>query len=91
MDTFQNQSGPNPETDRHPSSEPEPETVLPPSSEPDNAECFLKVIALAANLILIYAVISKKPYLFLPWMVVYGFELVGGWAVGLTFLVLPGM
>ena len=33
----------------------------------------------------------QKPILFLPWMVVYGSELVAGWATGISFLMLTGM
>ena len=32
----------------------------------------------------------QKPILFLPWMVIYGSELVAGWATGISFLMLTG-
>ena len=37
-----------------------------------------------------YKMVFQKPILFLPWMVVYGSELVAGWATGISFLMLTG-
>ena len=54
------------------------------------AECLLLAIAVCVNLALLGGTIKSIPFLFLPWMLVYGFEVMGGWAVTLAFLLLPG-
>ena len=54
------------------------------------AECLLLAIAVCVNLALLGGTIKRIPFLFLPWMLVYGFEVMGGWAITLAFLLLPG-
>ena len=54
------------------------------------AECLLLAIAVCVNLALLGGTIRRIPFLFLPWMLVYGFEAMAGWAVTLSFLLLPG-
>lgn len=58
--------------------------------EGDKSEFWVKILALMANLVLALGGYTKRPILYLPWMVIYGMEIVGGWAVGLTFLLFPG-
>ena len=53
------------------------------------AECLLLAIAVCVNLALLGGTIRRIPFLFLPWMLVYGFEAMAGWAVTLSFLLLP--
>ena len=47
-------------------------------------------VALGVNLLLLGGTLKSASSLYLPWMLFYGVEVVGGWSISLTFLFLPG-
>ena len=47
-------------------------------------------VALGVNLLLLCGTLNSFSSLYLPWMLFYGVEVVGGWSISLTFLFLPG-
>ena len=51
----------------------------------------MRLAATAADAALAWGAATRRPLLFLPWMLVYMAEMVAAWAVGLAFLTLEGM
>ena len=47
-------------------------------------------VALGVNLLMLFGTLKCVSSLYLPWMLFYGVEVVGGWSISLTFLFLPG-
>ena len=54
------------------------------------AECLVLALAMGSCFALWWGTFKRIPLLFLPWMLVYGFELLAGWTVTLAFILLPG-